>query len=328
MPDPAVTIRAATSADIPAAARVYVLAEDDLLRREHDRPSGLDSPAAALDEAAAQDDFRLLLHGAPSQVQVAIGGAGGDEVLGVAAFWISESWWFLAYLFVRPDVQGQGIGRALLERCHGVGREAGCTVFSLFASEDPRAVYRYLRLGLTPHPPIIDLRADPAALTLPAPPWDDGLDSLPLTQHEPDLTARLNTLGDLDKAVRGTRRAADLDRWLQDGASGAILNRRDTGAPAGYYLVHAPESARTARLGPVVALDTERFPAVLARALATVAPLARPGLPWRVTLPGQNTAALTPLLAAGFRPKGVSIYLSTAPIGQWDRYLPRDEDFM
>ena len=74
----------------------------------------------------------------------------------------------------------RGIGRALIERCHAFGEEAGCTVFSLFASSDPRAIYRYLRLGLSLQPPTLNLEAASDALTLPDFPWDDGLDALPL----------------------------------------------------------------------------------------------------------------------------------------------------
>ena len=71
----------------------------------------------------------------------------------------------------------------------------------------------------------------------------------------------------------------------------------------------------------------ERVPTVITRALAAIAPMLQPGLPWRLSVPGQNTAALAPLLAAGFRPRSLSTYLASSPIGQWDRYILRDEDF-
>jgi hypothetical protein len=249
-------------------------------------------------------------------------------MLGFAAFWIRDHWWFLDYLFVHPDAQNRGVGRALIERCHALGRDAGCTVFSLFASADPRAVYRYLRLGLWPQPPTLNLQAGSDSLTLPAFPWDDGLEAFPLGASEPDYTAKLQTLGDLDKAVRGTRRAQDLERWLRDGATGSLLTRRDTGAPAGYYLLQPKNNATAARIGPVVALDVERVSDVITRALAAMSPLLQPGLAWKLSVPGQNTAAVAPLFAAGFRPQGVSTYLASAPIGQWDRYIFRDEDFL
>lgn len=322
------TIRPATPADFPAAARIYVLAEDDVMRRQHDRPSQLDDPETAADEALARYDLRLFHDDNPVQVQVAVASGHPDDVLGVAAFWIRDHWWYLDYLYVQPEAQNRGIGRALIERCHALGQEAGCTVFSLFASSDPRAIYRYLRLGLSLQPPTLNLQAGGESLTLPEFPWDDGLDALPLGAAEPDFTARLETLGDLDKAVRGTRRAGDLERWLRDGATGSLLTRRDTGAPAGYFLLQPKNNATAARIGPVVALDLDRVPDVVTRALSAMTPLLQPGLIWKLSIPGQNTAALDPLFAAGFRPRGLATYLASAPIGQWDRYILRDEDFL
>ncbi len=238
-----ITIRPATPADIPAAARIYVLAEDDVMRRQHDRPSQLDHPDTAEDEALARYDLRLFHEDNPAQVQVAVAPGRPGEIIGFAAFWMRDHWWFLDYLFVHPGAQNRGVGRALIERCHALGQDAGCNVFSLFASSDPRAIYRYLRLGLSLQPPTLNLRADSESLTLPDFPLDDGLDALPLGAAEPDFTARLETLGDLDRAVRGTRRAADLERWLRDGAAGSLLTRRDTGAPAGYFLFQ-PKTTR------------------------------------------------------------------------------------
>lgn len=57
-----------------------------------------------------------------------------------------------------------------------------------------------------------------------------------------------------------------------------------------------------------------------------MAPLLQPGLTWKLSIPGQCTAALAPLFAAGFRPQSLATYLASSPIGQWDRYIFRDED--
>ena len=137
MPSTPITIRPATPADFPAAARIYVLAEDDVMRRQHDRPSQLDDPDMAADEALARYDLRLFHEDNPAQVQIAVSADRPDEILGFAAFWIRDHWWYLDYLYVHPDAQNHGIGRALIEHCHALGRDAGCTVFSLFASPIP-----------------------------------------------------------------------------------------------------------------------------------------------------------------------------------------------
>ena len=313
-----VAVRPALLDDLAAAARVYVVADDELDHRLHGR-SLRDEPApGAAPEADALADFARLRAACPDAVWVA---DAAGEVVGVAAVAIWGRHWYLHSLFVLPAWQGRGLGRALLERAHAVGRAAGCDVFSLHASDDPRALTRYLALGLVPQPPTVDFHAEAAGLRFPDPPRDDDLESHPL---RPDDPAALATLGDLDRTVRGVHRPELHARLLADGATGALLTRRDSGTPAGYFLVSADD--RAGRIGPAAALDEARFATVLTRALAAARALARPGLPWRASVPGQNRAAVAPLLTAGFRPRRLSAYLSSAPIGRFDRYLFRDED--
>ncbi len=312
------TYRPARSDELAAAARVYVLADNDTDQRLHGR--SLDEVPRPDDgeETAARDDLALLHADAPDRVWVALR---GDEVVGVAAAAIRERHWHLVYLFVVPEAQGRGIGRELLERIHAVGIAAGCDLFSLQASDDPKALTRYLALGLGPHPPSIDLRAP--APTFPPPRVDDGLESHPL---DPDDAAVMATVGDIDRLVRGVRRPQDLRRWLAAGAAGSLLTRRDTGAPAGYYLVS--DRGEQGRIGPVAAIDEERFAAVLARALVAAAASPRAGLAWRIDVPGENRGAIAPLFAAGFRPRRLSNVFASAPIGRFDRYAYHDEDLL
>jgi len=319
MPQPdEIAFRPARPEELPAAARVYVRADDDLDRRLHGR--SLREPAApGADEAAgALADLRLFHGEGPERVWVAVR---GGEIVGVGAAAIRERHWHLVYLFVLPEAQGHGIGRALLERVRVAGVVAGCNVFTLHASDDPKALSRYLALGLAPGPPNIVLRAE--APRFPRPRWDDGLEELPLRA---DDAAALATVGDVDRAVRGVRRPADVRRWLEEGAAGALLLRRDAGAPAGWFLVSA--RGETGRIGPVAAMDAERFGEVLGRALAAAGEVAQPGLSWRIDAPGENRAAIPPLLAAGFRPRRLSNFFASAPIGRFDRYLVHDEDLL
>ncbi len=224
-------------------------------------------------------------------------------------------------------MQGRGIGRELLERVHGAGVAAGCDRFTLHASDDPRALTRYLRLGLAPAPPTVVFRA--AAPVFPAARWDDGLDAQPLDRED---EAQLATVGDVDAVVRGARRPDDLARWLAEGATGALLTRRDTGAPAGYFLVAGGGDGDAAdgrgRIGPVAAIDVERFPAVLGRALAAAGQRHRPGVGWRIDAPGENRLEVGPLLDAGFRPERLSPFFASAAVGRFDRYLFHDEDLL
>jgi GNAT superfamily N-acetyltransferase len=312
-----IAYRPARRDELAAAAEVYVRADDELDQRLHGR--SLREPAGEEgDGAAALADLTLMYEDGPDRVWVAVR---GDAVLGVAAAAIRERHWHLVYLFVLPGEQGRGLGRALLDRIHAVGVAAGCDVFTLQASDDPKALTRYLTLGLAPQPPSIDLRA--TAPTFPGARWDDGLEPQPLLADDP---AVLETVGDIDRLVRGVRRPQDLRRWLDEGARGALLARRDTGAPAGYYLVSV--RGGRGRIGPVAAVDGERFAQVLERALAAAGEQNDAGLGWRVDLPGENRAAIVPLFAAGFRPRRLSAFFASAAIGRFDRYVFHDEDLL
>jgi len=313
------TYRPASPDDLPAAARVYLLADEESDRRLFGRVLRDPAPPGESEEAGALGDLRRLHAEAPERVWVAVRGDG--TVVGVAAAAIRGRHWHLVYLFVLPDEQGHGIGRELLERTHAMGVAAGCDRFTLHASDDPKALTRYLRLGLAPAPPTIVFRADAPAF--PPVRWDDGLEPHPL---DPDDPAQLNTLGDIDAVVRGLRRPDDLRSWLRDGATGALLTRRDTGAPAGYFLVDAAGSQ--GRIGPVAAIDAERVADVVDRALAAAGAQDRLGLRWRVDAPAENRAAVAPLLAAGFRPTRLSAFFASAPLGRFDRYLFHDEDLL
>ena len=58
--------------------------------------------------------------------------------------------WILASYAVRPGLQGQGIGKALLAAALHHGR--GCLRGMLSASADPKAIRRYRAAGFSLHP--------------------------------------------------------------------------------------------------------------------------------------------------------------------------------
>ncbi len=318
--DGLVTIRPARGDELLAAAAVYVAADRALARFTrallHDQA-----------EADRTNDAREATHDLETLIE-----SSGDIVLvaelddhgpvGIAGVVIRGRHAHITYLFVDPDWQGHGIGRALLDRLREDITRAGCDVTSLHASRDPRALQRYLRYGLTPAPPLLSLVAPRPSF----PDIDirDRLDAHPLRADDAALIA---TLGDLDAVVRGVRRPYDLRRWLDAGASGALLTRRDTAVPVGYYLVDV--TGRRGCIGPLAAIDVERVPAVLTRALAAASALPdAETAEWIVHLPSENKTALAPLFAAGFRARQLTPYLTTGSIGRWDRYIFHDVDWL
>jgi len=76
----------------------------------------------------------------------------GGEVCGVALAIVREDVWGLSLLAVRPDLQGRGIGRRLLERAWGYADAAGVRGRIILSSTDPKAMRRYARLGLALRP--------------------------------------------------------------------------------------------------------------------------------------------------------------------------------
>ena len=77
----------------------------------------------------------------------------GGEVVGFATSLVRELMWILASYAVRPDLQGRGLGRALLEAALHHGR--GCLRGMLNASDDPQALRRYAHAGFRLQPQMV-----------------------------------------------------------------------------------------------------------------------------------------------------------------------------
>ena len=75
------------------------------------------------------------------------------EIVGFATSLVRELMWILASYAVRPGLQGQGLGRVLLEAALQHGR--GCLRGMLNASADPQALRRYVLAGFRLHPQLL-----------------------------------------------------------------------------------------------------------------------------------------------------------------------------
>ncbi|MBJ7356377.1 GNAT family N-acetyltransferase [Nocardioides sp.] len=141
------TIRPMRPEDVPVAERLsdegfYQL---DLRTQRADRPP----PERRTVEHSAgwERRTRHFLETDPGGCWVAEDDSG---VLGFATSIRRELMWCLATYVVRPGLQGQGIGRPLLEAALHHGR--GCLRGMLSASADPKAVRRYRAAGFDLHP--------------------------------------------------------------------------------------------------------------------------------------------------------------------------------
>ena len=75
-------------------------------------------------------------------------------------------------------------------------------------------------------------------------------------------------------------------------------------------------------------MDEDRFAEVLTHALLAARTSREPGDGWTLVVPGENRAAVPPLLAAGFRPSYAETFFASGPIGRFDRYIVHDLDLL
>ena len=243
--------------------------------------------------------------------------AGGDErVVGFAAAIMRERLWFLSMLFVRPELQGWGIGRALLAR---VGPRDGEAAFRSTATDSaqPIANALYASQGIVPRVPLLNLIGLPqnpdAFGTLPsgiAPTAFADLAGGPGGDGHRRLADDVDAL---DREVLGVAHPLD-HRWLrQEGRSGWLYHGPG-GSVVGYG--YATEAGR---IGPVAVRDEALLAPILGHLSSAVIPRGAFAL-W---LPGTADRAIVPALRAGFQLDQFPVLLCwDRPFADLTRYLP------
>lgn len=204
---------------------------------------------------------------------------------------------FLTDLFVRPNGQSGGVGRALLRAILPPDAAVTCTL----ASSDPRALALYIRAGMLPQWPNYWLLGESSALRIE--PTDIEVEET--TPDDRDLLR-------WDREIAGRERPQDHRFWVGE-QGGVPLWFRRNGATIGYgyarsrasltwhpeALTLGPIGARTAGDALVCTLAAVRWGRELAPQL-------------RLALPGPHPA-LRPLLDAGMRISDFDTFVSTGP---------------
>lgn len=257
-----VTIRTMRADDLADAYRVFRLAIVDLHTRHGFAPP--DPP----EEVWRSQQEHLLAHDAERCFVAEEEG----EVVAFVSSWARGDAWFLASLFVTPEFQGRGLGRALLERTWGDHARRQ----TLTDAIQPVSNGLYGRLGLIPFTPILSLAGEPRA----DPPRE-------LEPAGGDVAA----LRDLDRAAYGFDRSVDHAYWRLRGAT-LTLWRRDGGPVA--YSYAWPHG----QIGPVAGADAD------AAAAGLRAELARAGRRVSVRAPGSAGPLVHAALEAGLRIAG------------------------
>lgn len=221
---------------------------------------------------------------------------------------------FLAQLFVLPEAQQSGVGRAILNAImpHD-GRPLACV-----STGDLRALAAYARHGMTPRWPYYVVRRASAGIE--QLPWD----SVEVVEADPDDSE----LVAWDARSFGNARPEDLaflrrDRvgspfWLRRAGvtlGYAFINRLFEGSDAIFY-----GGDRTVSVGPLGVREPADAPAAT---LAVTRHAARFGGEVMLEIMGPHPA-FAPLLAAGFQIRELQTFMASDPsaVGDPTSYIP------
>src|SRR5438132_1967986 len=168
-----ITYRPAKQEDLEDAERVAQQSGNALRVRHGGRPSPA-LPSTAFPEFCLAQD--------PTGLWVA---EDGDTIVGFGFSWMSEKFWCLSQLFVRPETQAKGVGQALLSKTlmqaerNGAANRALITIAYNIASTG-----LYLQNGLYPREPLYHMAApaqavaqnlvDPGYGITPIAPWPES----------------------------------------------------------------------------------------------------------------------------------------------------------
>lgn len=170
-------------------------------------------------------------------------------VAGVAMSLVREDVWGLSLFAVAADLQGQGIGRDLLDATLRFGADRGAHGWIIMSTAHPGAIRRYASAGFDLHPGVDaggvpDLRRAPDAAALAV---DAGADGIPIADE-------------LWREVRGAGLGRDIPPMLA--AGGRLLLVEDRGAVI----------ARDAQIWALAARDDDAAALALWAALTTAPP--------------------------------------------------------
>jgi GNAT superfamily N-acetyltransferase len=300
-----IAYRRATGDDLVACAGIWRDSINNYTRR-------LNQPDIPDDLAAILRLYGHLRATDPDGFVVAERATDGDPpaVVAFASSVRREDLWFLSMLFVLPDVQAAGIGRALLAKVMPPPGSAGLATCT--DSAQPISNALYASLGIAPRMPLLRLvgLAERDGL----PPLPSGIRAIPFQALDGAASAHLDDeVTVLDRATAGFEHLADHRLVRAEGRTG-VLFVDAAGQTVGYG--YASEAGR---VGPVAVLSPELLAPVLGHLVTTVMPRGAFGI-W---VPGAAGEAMTALLRAGFRIDGFPCLVCwDRPIVDFSRYVP------
>jgi GNAT superfamily N-acetyltransferase len=289
--------------DLEDAERVAQEAGNELRVRHGGRPSPT-PPAIAFPKFCLAED--------PDGLWVA---EDGDTIVGFGFSWMTEKLWFLSQLFVKPEMQGKGIGQALLSKTLVEAERNGATNRALITfGYNIASIGLYPNNGLYPREPLYRMAAPAQAVARNL--ADAGYDATPIAPWpEPDEWTRR-----IDQELLGFRR--DLHhRFLLGGVAGRAIRIERAGGTAGYAYI-----SDYGHVGPLAIAPN----ADAKRVVATALRCALESAPSRVSMVvrGRADVVMQAVLALGFRIAVPLVLMASRPFGNWCNYLARDPGFI
>ena len=298
-----ITYRLAKCEDLEDAARVVQAAGNELRVRHGRQPWSAPPPVAFPKFCLGEDSDGLWV------------AEHGDTVVGFGFSWMTEKFWFLSQLFVRPETQAKGIGQALLSKTlMQAERNRAANHALITPAYNIASTGLYLNNQLYPCEPLYRMAAPAQVVAKNL--VDVGYDATPIAPWpEPR-----EWLGEIDEALLGLQR--DLHHRFLLGCGGARGVRIErAGHPAGYAYISAE-----GHVGPMAIAPDADVRSVVITALRC----ALESRPSQVSMivPGRADGFMQVVLALGFRIEEPYVLMASRSFGNWRNYMPRTPGFM
>ncbi len=306
------TFRRATPEDLPACASIWRDAINDYTGRLGQPPVS-DDLAQVLrlyGHLHATDGERFIVATLPDEAAPT-----GELIVAFVVAVQRESVWYLSMLFVLPDEQGRGLGRALLDTvmpdpARGLARGTGTD------TAQPISNALYASVGIVPRVPLLNLVGLPVRPDAfrPLPSGVRAVTFDDVVGNDADGHRRLTeTVDTLEREVNGFAHPVD-HRFLRLQERRGWLYQGPDGTAVGYGY-----SAESGRLGPVLVRDAALLDPVLGHLTSAVQPRGA-FITW---VPGSADGAVVALLRSGFRLEPFPVLLCwDRPLADLGRYLP------
>ncbi len=301
-----VDIRPATAADLPTCEEIWRNSLNDYLL-----PLGqLEIPP---DNATLRQLHSHVLSTDPGLFCVATrsGGGGTAQVVGFAAAARRGPVWFLSMLFVRPDAQRGGIGRALLER---ILPTDGAVLAVATDAAQPISNGLYSAHGMVARLPVFNLVGRPARPeALPTLPRGIKAHRIAGSAHPGPDGALGSEIDELDRDVLGFAHPEDHGLFHRQGRI-CFTYRNQVGRMIGYGY-----ASEVGRIGPIAGRD----PAIIAPIVADLLVALPPRGASAIWVTGDTGPTIEMLVRAGLRIEGFPVLLGwSRDFADFARYTP------